>query len=532
MNTLRLACLGKSHFIVCEKGTGFFRSLTTALCQRNLGLSSVVMSSAVITTRCFSKKSHASSSHDLEDEHPESKEILRKLRARHHYHGNEKDAKKGHEVFILEPDFKWGRHRFRNVTSEHRLDEACGLVDAIENWIVAGKSVEPVRKLDGKTFFGKGKVEELTEQFQEMRNSASSFDSVFIDVAKLSPRQHKELEDLWEVKVFDRFGVVLQIFKERAKTAEAKIQVELAEIPYIRSRLVHAGGEVNSSYDQQRGGTHAIGGAGETDLEKEKRILFEREQKLKKKLQSIKKHRDHVRHERHKRHVPIIAVVGYTNAGKTTLIKALTGEAKMYPENKLFATLDVTGHPGKLPSGMTVLYLDTVGFVSDLPPELVESFSATLEDIADSDLVVHVRDISHPECDSQLEDVLTILEKQLSLKAPLMENMIEALNKADLCDEEPLHMQYGVQSNNRTQISALNKTGLNKLRGLIEEGIIASTGKEIKRLVIPPDGPQLSWLYHEATVQETSANEEGDIVATVIMDEATRKKYLVKFGKF
>ena len=159
---------------------------------------------------------------------------MRKLRARHHYHGNEKDAKKGHEVFILEPDFKWGRHRFRNVTSEHRLDEACGLVDAIENWIVAGKSVEPVRKLDGKTFFGKGKVEELTEQFQEMRNSASSFDSVFIDVAKLSPRQHKELEDLWEVKVFDRFGVVLQIFKERAKTAEAKIQVELAEIPYIR----------------------------------------------------------------------------------------------------------------------------------------------------------------------------------------------------------------------------------------------------------------------------------------------------------
>ena len=234
MNTLRLACLGKSHFIVREKGTGFFRSLTTALCQRNLGLSSVVMSSAVITTRCFSKKSHAPSSHDLEDEHPESKEILRKLRARHHYHGNEKDAKKGHEVFILEPDFKWGRHRFRNVTSEHRLDEACGLVDAIENWIVAGKSVEPVRKLDGKTFFGKGKVGELTEQFQEMRNSASSFDSVFIDVAKLSPRQHKELEDLWEVKVFDRFGVVLQIFKERAKTAEAKIQVELAEIPYIR----------------------------------------------------------------------------------------------------------------------------------------------------------------------------------------------------------------------------------------------------------------------------------------------------------
>ena len=223
-----MACLGKRHFIVCTQAVGSLRSFYAVLSQTYpRPLSSLV--------RCFSKKSHTPpSSPDLEDDHPESTEILHKLRARHHYHGTEKDAKKAHDVFVLEPDFKWGRHRFRNVTSEHRLDEACGLVGSIENWKVVGTSVETVRKLDGKTFFGKGKIEELTERFQEMRTSDSLFDSVFIDVAKLNPRQHKELEDLWDVKVFDRFGVVLQIFKERAKTAEAKIQVELAELPYIR----------------------------------------------------------------------------------------------------------------------------------------------------------------------------------------------------------------------------------------------------------------------------------------------------------
>lgn len=181
---------------------------------------------------------------------------------------------------------------------------------------------------------------------------------------------------------------------------------------------------------------------------------------------------------------------------------------------------------------MTVLFLDTVGFVSDLPPQLVESFSATLEDITESDLVVHVRDVSHPECEAQLQDVMTVLEKQLCVKASLMENMIEVHNKSDLCDEESLKIQFGVHSNRRARISALNKTGMCELRALIEDGIIDSTGREIKIIVVPPDGPQLSWLYHETTVQETTANEEGNIVATVIMDEATRKKYQAKFGHF
>lgn len=237
MNTFRKACLGRCRIIVCTHGIGWLRSLSSELPRRQLW-NGVIQPLCLVqvrsTSRYFSKKSdNPPVSHDLEDDHPESTEILHKLRARHHYH--REDAKKGHDVYVLEPNFKWGRRRFeQTVTSEHRLDEACGLVGSIENWNVVGKRVQSVKKMDGKTFFGKGKIEELTEQFQEMKDSGTGIDSVFIDVAKLNSRQHKELEDLWDVKIFDRFGVVLQIFKERAKTAEAKLQVELAELPYIR----------------------------------------------------------------------------------------------------------------------------------------------------------------------------------------------------------------------------------------------------------------------------------------------------------
>lgn len=174
-------------------------------------------------------------SHDYDDEHPEAKEVLRGLRARHHYHGIAEKEPKTHEVFVVEPEFKWGKNRFHKATTRHRLEEACGLVEALSNWKVTECSLESVRKMDGKRFFGKGKIEELTEKVKWLKASGTNpVDAVFIDVARLTPRQHKELENLWGVKVFDRFGIVLQIFKERAKSGEAKLQVELAELPYIR----------------------------------------------------------------------------------------------------------------------------------------------------------------------------------------------------------------------------------------------------------------------------------------------------------
>lgn len=233
MTAFRAANLGK-RLIFCRQRIGWLRSFTTAELSLTRSLWNRFVPLGYGGVRCFSKRTKDTPvSHDADEDHPESTEILHDLRARHHYHHEEYTGKL-HEVFVLEPNFKWGKNRFRTVTNEHRLDEACALVESIENWKVAGKSIESVRRLDGKTFFGKGKIEELTERFQELKNSSAPFDSVFIDVAQLNTRQHKELEDLWDVKVFDRFGVVLQIFKERAKTAEAKIQVELAELPYIR----------------------------------------------------------------------------------------------------------------------------------------------------------------------------------------------------------------------------------------------------------------------------------------------------------
>lgn len=241
MNSLRTACFGKRPFIISSQEIRWLCSVSVELLRtRSLWIHSLcrpryvgAISSFTCTSRHFSKHSNTPASPDVDDEHPESTEILQNLRARHHYHHG-KDAGKLHEVYVLEPDFKWGKNRFRAVTSQHRLDEACALVESIENWKVADKSIESVRRMDGRRFFGKGKIEELTEKFKQMKESSSPFDSVFIDVAQLNTRQHKELEDLWDLKIFDRFGVVLQIFKERAKTAEAKIQVELAELPYIR----------------------------------------------------------------------------------------------------------------------------------------------------------------------------------------------------------------------------------------------------------------------------------------------------------
>lgn len=243
MSAFRTAYLCKRYLFFCTQGTRWLRSFTVDCSQARSFWDRPVLPSRFggVTSRCFSKHNkNTTASHDEDEDHPESAEILQTLRADHHYH-HDKYAGKLHEVFILEPNFKWGKNRFRSVTNEHRLDEACALVESIENWKVVGKSIEAVRKMDGKTFFGKGKIEELTEKFQEIKESSTPLESVFIDVARLNTRQHKELEDLWDVKIFDRFGIVLQIFKERAKTAEAKIQVELAELPYIRYNVHYVG---------------------------------------------------------------------------------------------------------------------------------------------------------------------------------------------------------------------------------------------------------------------------------------------------
>lgn len=277
-----------------------------------------------------------------------------------------------HTLLIIQPDHKSGVIEKPYVPAESKLEEAVSLAEAITGWKVQGTRIDILRKPQSKFVFGKGKIAELQTAVKQ-----SPVSGVFINIPKLSPLQHRSLETLFGKEVFDRFSIVLRIFKERAKTREAKVQVELAEIPYLRSRLVKEEGE----FDQQRGGTGKTGGAGETSLEISRRTLISREKILKDELNLIRTKRSTSRSQRAKHSLPVVAVVGYTNAGKTTLIKALSKDDRLHPEDMLFATLDTTMHAGKLPCGLRVIYVDTIGFISDLPHELVESFASTLEDV-------------------------------------------------------------------------------------------------------------------------------------------------------
>ena len=278
-------------------------------------------------------------------------------------------------LLVIQPEYKSGPVERPYVPAKYKLEEAVNLAEAITGWQVHSQRVDAIRIPHSKFLFGKGKISELKAAISQL-----PITGVFVNVPTMTPLQHKTLEELFVKDVFDRFGIVLKIFKERAHTREAKVQVELAEIPYLRSRLV----EEEEGFDQQRGGIGKMGGAGETSLETHRRILHTQEKALRKELKEIRmKHRVASAY-RSKHSLPVVATVGYTNAGKTTLVKALSGDERMHPEDMIFATLDTTMHAAKMPCGLKVLLVDTIGFISDLPHELVESFASTLEDVTNA----------------------------------------------------------------------------------------------------------------------------------------------------
>ncbi len=339
------------------------------------------------------------------------------------------------------------------------------------------------------TLFGGGTVEHVAEWIKD-----DALGLVVVDGA-LSPVQQRNLEKSWQAKVIDRTGLILEIFGERARTHEGRLQVELAALSYQRSRLVRSW----THLERQRGGFGFLGGPGESQLEIDRRLIGERIARLRRDLDGIKRTRSLHREARRRVPYPVVALVGYTNAGKSTLFNRLT-RAEVMADNMLFATLDPTMRRLELPSGRTVILSDTVGFISELPTHLVAAFRATLEEVTEADLVIHVRDAHHPDSEAQRHDVLAVLE-DLGLDEAAEGGMVEALNKIDLLDPAARVSLENQASRNPNSVALSAATGedCDRLLELIDHHLNAAVRPV--RLDIPlSDGETLAWVYRHGEV--------------------------------
>ena len=368
-----------------------------------------------------------------------------------------------------------------------RLAEAIGLAEAIALDVVDAEAVTLARPRPS-TLFGGGTV-----QAQAGAIAALEIDVVIVDAA-LSPVQQRNLERAWDCKVIDRTGLILEIFGARARTREGQLQVELAALSYQRSRLVRSW----THLERQRGALGFVGGPGESQLEIDRRLIDERIAKLKRQLGQVRRTRALHRAARRRVPYPVVAIVGYTNAGKSTLFNALT-RAGVRVQDQVFATLDPTMRGLSLPSGQRVILSDTVGFISDLPTDLVAAFRATLEEVVAADVIVHVRDISHPDTAAQKNDVEAVLE---GLEAPL-DGRIEVLNKIDrLTPDARLEIDQRAAGDPRiVAVSALTRAGCDDLLHTIDAQLLADRACASLRVPLC-DGASLAWLYRRGEVLE------------------------------
>jgi len=378
-----------------------------------------------------------------------------------------------------------------------RLEEAIGLALAISLDVVESEVVRLVEPRPA-TLFGKGTVGRIGQLVE-----ALAIEVVVIDGA-LTPVQQRNLERAWKCKVIDRTALILEIFGERARTREGRLQVELAHLTYQRSRLVRSW----THLERQRGGFGFLGGPGESQIEIDRRLIGTRITKIKKELSSVVRTRELHRAARRRVPFPVVALVGYTNAGKSTLFNRLT-RASVFAEDLLFATLDPTMRALKLRSGRSVILSDTVGFISDLPTQLVAAFRATLEEVLEADIVVHVRDISHPETEAQKDDVHQVLIA-LGLSREVEEGLLEVLNKIDLLSpEERSAIVAATARSNRTMIplSALTGEGCEALLECVDREI--SRGHDVVEVDISlSDGKTLAWLYSRGEVMSRTDDDE------------------------
>jgi GTP-binding protein HflX len=371
---------------------------------------------------------------------------------------------------------------------EARLEEAVGLAAAI-NLEVVDKLLVPVNQPRPSHLLGSGKVDDLKGLIAELEIAL-----VIMDHA-LTPVQQRNLERSWNTKVIDRTGLILEIFGARAQTKEGTLQVELAALEYQRSRLVRSW----THLERQRGGFGFLGGPGESQIEMDRRLIGDRIIKLKRELEQVRRTRGLHRSARKKVPHPVVALVGYTNAGKSTLFNRLSG-AGVRAEDLLFATLDPTMRGIELPSGRRVILSDTVGFISELPTQLVAAFRATLEEVEEADLILHVRDISHPDSEAQRDDVLTVLS-DMGLDLEHDERIVEILNKVDRLPEEErdrLSWQEG-RKPELLPVSALTGDGIGRLLDFIDRRLSANR-TVIDLDVDLSDGGAIAWLYRSGEV--------------------------------
>ena len=428
-------------------------------------------------------------------------------------------------AIVIEPWVKTSPRRNAGAqagarTPEARLEEAVGLARAIDLAIVQAGLVT-LSDIRPATYIGKGKVDEIAGMVKSLSASIVVMD------CPISPVQQRNLENAWNVKVIDRTGLILEIFGRRARTREGALQVELAHLTYQKSRLVRSW----THLERQRGGFGFLGGPGETQIEADRRVIEERIARIEAELEKVKRTRKLHRDSRKRVPYPIVALVGYTNAGKSTLFNRLTA-ATVLSADMLFATLDPTLRAVELPRGVKIILSDTVGFISDLPTMLVAAFRATLEEVIEADVILHVRDASHGDSEAQLHDVEKVLG-ELGIAAA-DRRLIEVWNKIDCLDAEArarvLNLAERQPADRRpVAVSALTGEGMDPLLVAIEARL-GETRQTIEVSVDAADGAGLSWLYRHSEVLAKDVHDDGRLTVTVRADADNAARVRAKFN--
>jgi len=419
------------------------------------------------------------------------------------------------KALIIHPDIFSKEKPLRRLDAV--IEEAEGLARAI-NLENLPTEIINVQRIQAGSFFGKGQREAIAKRVEEMHP-----DIVIVNYS-LSPVQQRNLEKEWKTKVIDRTGLILEIFGARAQTKEGRLQVELAALDYQKSRLVRSW----THLERQRGGAGFMGGPGERQIELDRRMITQRMVKLKKELETVRRTRDLGRKSRARVPFPTVALVGYTNAGKSSLFNTLT-EADVFAEDLPFATLDPTLRRMKLPSGQTVILSDTVGFIADLPTHLIAAFRATLEETIHADVLLHVIDAARPDYEAQRQDVIEILE-ELGIEYEDDPRILEVYNKIDAADPDTVgDLKRDARfKGDRVLISALKQKGLGDLMEDVSD--IIGAGREISTFTIPyADGKAQSWLHEHGEVLEQKESDNGFTIQ-IDLDPANRARFESIFG--